>query len=254
MSNQEHLKWKEFWNEQAAVADPHQAVRGDRIMTDEVQSFHDRRLAALLKPASADKLLDAGCGVGDQILLFGSVVSEITAIDFSPAMVERCRTRIATAKNITADIRVEVADVTDLPYADNEFDKAISIAVLQYLNPEECDKMFAELARVVKPGGVIVVHIKDMCSPTGLMITFGRFLRAMTKGRPPLEYQYRTHRWYKKKARRIGSVEDSYAYGTWTPFMTHRLMAAIALWETRYRFIQDRLPHGKEYFIKVRAG
>lgn len=253
MSNQEHLKWKEFWDEQAAVEDPHKAVRGDRIMTDEVQAFHDQRLLDLFKPNASDSILDAGCGVGDQILLLGSSVKTITAIDFSPAMVERCRARISTAKHITADVKIEVADVTDLPYPDNAFDKAISIAVLQYLNPEECDKMFAELARVAKPGGTIVFHVKDLYSPTGLMITFGRFLRAILKGRPPLEYQYRTHRWYKRKARKVGKVEASYAYGTWTPFMPVTMMAAIARWETKYRFIQNRLPHGKEYFIRLRV-
>jgi ubiquinone/menaquinone biosynthesis C-methylase UbiE len=252
MSNQEHLKWKGFWDEQASVEDPHQAVRGDRIMTAEVQDFHDRRLIDLLSPDSGDTLLDAGCGVGDQVLLFGSRVSAITAIDFSPAMVERCRVRVASASGITADVKIEVADVTDLPYPDNTFDKAVSIAVLQYLNPEECDRMFSELSRVVKPSGVIVFHIKDLYSPTGLMITFGRFLRAIIKGRPPLEYHYRTDRWYKKKARAFGTIENSYAYGTWTPFMPVAMMAAIARWETKYRLIQDNFPHGKEYFIRLR--
>jgi ubiquinone/menaquinone biosynthesis C-methylase UbiE len=253
MTEQEHLKWKEFWDTQAAVEDPHQAVRGDRIMTPAVQEFHDRRLIELLDPQRGDSILDAGCGAGDQILLVGSLVKTITAIDFSPAMVDRCRERIATAENVTATTKIEVADVTALPYVENSFDRAISIAVLQYLNPEESDRMLAELARVVKPGGVIVFHVKDMWSPTGMMITFGRWLRAIIKGRPPLEYQYRTHWWYKKKARRVGKVEGSYAYGTWTPFMPKSWMATIARWETGHRFFQNRWPHGKEYFMKVRV-
>jgi ubiquinone/menaquinone biosynthesis C-methylase UbiE len=253
MSNQEHLKWKKFWDEQALVEDLHQAVRGDRIMSEEVQAFHDKRLLSLFNAEPDDKILDAGCGVGDQILLLNPYVAAITAIDFAPAMVERCQARIAAANNITAEVTVEVADVTALPYADDAFDKAISIAVLQYLNPEECDRMFSELARVVKPGGIIVFHVKDMCSPTGIMITFGRFLRAVTKCRPALEYQYRTHHWYNKKAGHFGKVENSYAYGTWTPFMPVAMMAAIAGWETKYRFIQNRLPHGKEYFVRLKT-
>lgn len=253
MNEQEHLKWKDFWEQQAAVADPHQAVRGDRIMTREVQAFHDRKLIELLDPDPGDMMLDAGCGAGDQVLLLGALVSQITAIDFSPAMVERCRVRIAESSNVTAKTIVETADVTALPYADDSFDKAISIAVLQYLNPEESDKMLAEMARVIKPGGVIVFHVKDLWSPTGIMITFGRFLRAIIKGRPPLEYQYRTHWWYKKKARRVGTVEASYAYGTWTPFMPKSMMATIARWETQHRVIQNRWPHGKEYFVRVRT-
>jgi ubiquinone/menaquinone biosynthesis C-methylase UbiE len=253
MTEQEHLKWKSFWEDQAAVTDPHQAVRGDRIMTPEVQTFHDRELIKLVDPTPEDRILDAGCGAGDQIILLGSLVARITAVDFSPAMVARCRARVAAEPDVTAETTIEVADVTELPYGDNTFDKAISIAVQQYLNPEESDRMLTELARVVKPGGVIVFHVKDLWSPTGMMITFGRWLRALIKGRPPLEYQYRTHWWYKKKARRIGKIAGSYAYGTWTPFMPKSLMAAIARWETQHRFLQKRWPHGKEYFIKVRV-
>jgi hypothetical protein len=91
-----------------------------------------------------------------------------------------------------------------------------------------------------------------MWSGTGMMITFARFLRAIIKGRPPLEYQYRTHWWYKKKVRKVGLVEATYAYGTWTPLMPKRMMAAIALWETKFRLLQELFPHGKEYFIKIR--
>jgi len=248
------LKWQSFWDEQAAVEDEHVAVRGDRIMTEEVQAFHDRGLLTLLDPQKDDNILDAGCGVGDQVILLAPLVNEISAIDFSPAMVERCRTRISKEDyRFCAKAVIMEGDITALEFPDNTFDKAISIAVMQYLNPEECDKALAELARVVKPGGVIVFHVKDLWSPTGIMITFGRFLRAILKGRPPLEYQYRTHRWYKKKARQVGKVEASYAYGTWTPFMPKKLMATIARWETKYRFIHNRWPHGKEYFIKVRV-
>lgn len=250
MSNiSEHEKWKPFWDEQAKVTDPHQAVRGDKIMSDEVQAYHDARLLKLLDLKSDDRVLDAGCGVGDQVLLVAPHAGHVTAIDFAPQMVERCRQRVGGQ---FSNVAIEVADVTGLPYQDGSFDKAVSIAVLQYLNPDEVEKMFSEVKRVVKPGGIAVFHIKDMVSPTGSMITFGRFLRAMLKGRPPLEYEYRTHWWYTKRLRKVGSVEARYAYGTWTPFMPKRLMSGIATLETKFRFFLDPIPHGKEYFIKVK--
>ena len=251
MSQQEHLKWKSFWDSQATVEDSYQAVRGEKVMSDEVQAYHDRKLVGMLAPEPRDTLLDAGCGPGDQVVLLSPLVKQITAIDFSPAMIDRCRARLAEADIANAD--VTTADVTGLPFGDDTFDKVICIAVMQYLNPEEVDTAVAELARVAKPGGVLVVHIKDLWSGTGAIITFGRFLRALIKGRPSLEYQYRAHWWYKNKLENFGEVEESYAYGTWTPFMPRKLMSWIAAMEVRHRFFQDRWPHGKEYFIKVRV-
>ncbi len=249
MTLQEHDKWRDFWDDQAKVTDLHQAVRGDKVLGDEVQAFHDRRLIELLDPHPDDVILDAGCGVGDQTLLMGPLVKRITAIDFSPVMVERCGQRIKTVLD-NADVRV--ADITALPFEDGSFDKAISIAVLQYLNPEEVEAAVSEIGRVLKPGGVAVFHIKDMASPTGMMITFGRFIRALTRGRPELEYQYRTHWWYKQKMRKCGKVEASYAYGMWTPFMPASLISGLASFEVKCRRHTNILMLGKEYYIKMR--
>ena len=220
-------------------------------MSDEVQAYHDRKLVGMLAPESRDTLLDAGCGPGDQVVLLSPLVKRITAIDFSPAMIDRCRARVAEADVANAD--VATADVTGLPFEYNVFDKVTCIAVMQYLNPEEVDMAIAELTRVTKPGGLLVIHVKDLWSPTGLIITFGRFLRALIKKRPSLEYQYRTHWWYKTRLKKFGAIEASYAYGTWTPFMPKKLMSLIAAMEIKHRFFQNRWPHGKEYFIQVRV-
>lgn len=250
MSEHEHLKWQKFWDEQAKVDDSYQAVRGDKIMPDEIQGYHDRKLVEMLNPESGDKLLDAGCGVGDQTMLLSHFVSKITSMDFSPVMAERCGSRLREAGVTNATIKT--ADVTALPYPNQDFNKTMCIAVVEYLNPEEVDEAIAELARVTKPGGLLVLHIKDLWSGTGLIVTFGRFLRGIIKGRPELEYQYRTHWWYKKKLRRYGTIEESYAYGTWTPFMSKKMMSWIASMEVKHRLIQNRWPHGKEYFIRTR--
>jgi ubiquinone/menaquinone biosynthesis C-methylase UbiE len=203
-----------------------------------------------LEPSRGDSLLDAGCGVGDQAIMLSPLVKQVTAIDFSAAMAERCAARLKEAGVTNA--KIETADITALPYADNTYGKVLSIAVVQYLNPAEVDLALAELARVTEPNGLLVLHLKDLWSGTGIVITFGRFLRALVKGRPELEYQYRTHWWYKKKLRRYGIIEESYAYGTWTPFMPRKIMSWIAAMEIRYRFFQNRWPHGKEYFIRTR--
>lgn len=252
MSDEARLKWRDFWNKQAKIEDSYQAVRGEKIMPDDVQAYHDRALVRLIDAKPEDTLLDAGCGTGDQVVLMSGIVGSITAIDFSEAMTDRCKARLNETGQTGAKVTVEMADVTALPYADGTFDKTMCIAVVQYLDASEVNLALAELARVTKPGGLLVLHLKDLWSGTGMMITFGRFLRGLIKGRPELEYHYRTHWWYKNKLRRYGIIEGSYAYGTWTPFMPRKMMSWIALMETRHRFFQNRWPHGKEYFISTR--
>lgn len=252
-TNNEHTKWKEFWDKQAQEEeDIHKAVRGERVFSDQVQAFHDRRLLELLSPKPTDHILDAGCGLGDLVLLLSNKVARITAIDYAPAMVERCKVRLDKAGVKNADL--QVADVTDLPFADDFFDGAIGIGLLPCLSDEEVIKTFSEIKRVVKKGSPIVFHFKNTFSPCGVVVTTGRSLRALIKGRPPLESHYRPYWWYTRRLKDIGDLTGRYSYGTWTPLMPRRLMELIADLETRMVRIAPVLrPFGKEYFLTLRV-
>lgn len=206
----------------------------------------------LLAPKSTDHILDTGCGLGDHVLLLSNKVARITAIDYSPFMVERCKARLdkAGVKNVD----VEVTDVTDLPFPDDSFDGVISIALLPWLSDEEVVKTFSEIKRVVKKGGSIVYHFKNIFSPCGIMVATGRTLRALLRGRPPLESHYRSYWWYTKRSRKFGRLVGRYSYGTWTPLMPRGLMGFIAVLETRMARITPILrPFGKEYFLAIRV-
>lgn len=252
-TNDEHTKWKKFWDKQAEEEkDIHKAVRGERVFSDRVQAFHDRRLLELLAPKPTDHILDAGCGLGDHILLLTDKVARITAIDYSASMVERCKARIDNAEARNADVKE--ADVTNLPFPDDYFDGVISIAVLPWLSDEEVMKSFSEIKRVVKKGSPIVYHFKNTFSPCGIMVTTGRTLRALLRGRPPLESHYRPYWWYTKRLRNFGRLVGRYSYGTWTPLMPRGLMGFIAALETRMTRITPILrPFGKEYFLAIRV-
>lgn len=242
-------QWRAFWDSQAQVADAHVAVRGDKVFSDRVQAFHDAKLLELLSLKGTDRVLDAGCGLGDQVVLISPNVASVTAIDYSDPMVKRCRARLEHdgVKNAQAS----VADVTKLPFPDNSFDAAVSICVLQYLTEDECLKMFSEMSRVVKAGGTIVYHFKNTFSPTGVMIQTGRAVRALVKGRPALEYHYRPWWWYGKRLKDFGRISGRYSYGVWTPYMPKSLMGAIASLETKGGLTRLYRPFGKEFFYKV---
>ncbi|CCO09090.1 class I SAM-dependent methyltransferase [Desulforamulus hydrothermalis] len=98
-----------------------------------------------LQPAM--KILDAGCGAGgnmEYMLKYGSVVG----VDIAPEMVKHCR-----KKGLSAYCE----SITALPFADHVFDLVICLDVLEHLADERA--ALAELTRVVRPGGVVVVSV-----------------------------------------------------------------------------------------------
>lgn len=83
-------------------------------------------LAGLLHPAKpfppGSRVLEAGCGVGAQtvILARNSPDAHFLSIDISQESIERARRKV-TAQNLS-NVTLEVADILDLPYADESFD------------------------------------------------------------------------------------------------------------------------------------
>jgi ubiquinone/menaquinone biosynthesis C-methylase UbiE len=72
----------------------------------------------------------------------------LTVTDIDDAMVHAARTRLAARRNV----RVERADVTDLPFADESFDVVMSHLMLHHVI--DWRDALVEAARVLRPGGV----------------------------------------------------------------------------------------------------
>jgi demethylmenaquinone methyltransferase/2-methoxy-6-polyprenyl-1,4-benzoquinol methylase len=120
--------------------------------------LHHRWRAAAVRHSGArsgDRVLDCATGTGDLAIAFRRAVGprgEVVGTDFcaeilalAPAKAERLRT----------PVRFEVADVLALPYADGRFDVA-SIA-FGIRNVDDPGRGLGEMARVVRPGGRVVV-------------------------------------------------------------------------------------------------
>lgn len=111
------------------------------------------RLVELIEPAAGDHVLDVGCGVGiAAVYLAKQYGCRVTGVDITPLMVQRAEERAAReeAGELT---EFRVADMHALPYEDDVFDSAIAESVLSFSE----DKLYVvnELARVVKPGGMV---------------------------------------------------------------------------------------------------
>jgi ArsR family transcriptional regulator len=127
------------WDEMRALDLPAQAVEA-------------AVLAALPQP-NIGRLLDIGTGTGRLIELLAPVVVAATGIDASRAMLALARSRLSKPGMTHCSVRL--ADMYRLPMADATFDVVVLQMVLHYA--EDPEGAVAEAARVLRPGGTLLV-------------------------------------------------------------------------------------------------
>ena len=114
-----------------------------------------KQLVRLSEAKMGDAVLDCATGTGDLAFLFEKRLKktgEVIGSDFCAPMLEVARQKAIKKKS---GVQFEPADVTNLPYRDERFDIAsISFGIRNVSDPE---KALAELGRVVKSGGRILI-------------------------------------------------------------------------------------------------
>jgi SAM-dependent methyltransferase len=137
------------------------------------------RAAEFLAPSASARVLDVAAGPGTLALRLAPAVRELIALDFSEKMVTELRR--AAAELGLNNLRAQVADGQQLPFADAEFDAAFSLFGLMFF-PDRA-RGFTELLRVLKPGAGAVVSSWAPVQESSLMRTvFG----ALTAADPEL--------------------------------------------------------------------
>jgi ubiquinone/menaquinone biosynthesis C-methylase UbiE len=119
-----------------------------------------------------EKVLEVGCGVGSDTVMFAKRRANITAIDLSPHSVAFAKQNIAL-HNLKADILV--ADAEQLPFPDETFDLVYSWGVLHHT--PDIRKALGEIYRVLKPGGQICIMLYNKWSLVSVQmyLMFGLF-------------------------------------------------------------------------------
>jgi len=108
-------------------------------------------------------VLDAGCGTGSYSEVLVNHVKRIEAVDLNPGMIEVAKHKLANAQS-QGKIALQTSAIDTLPFEDQTFDGVMINQVLHHL-PDPLEegyplhrKVFQELARVLKPQGVLVVN------------------------------------------------------------------------------------------------
>ena len=163
------------------------------VMTAGLHHGWRRRAADLAEVGPGDRVLDVATGTGDLALELAGRVGprgEVIGSDFSEAMLALARRKAPAAQ---APITFEWANAMALPYADGEF--AAATVGFGARNFSDLELGLREMARVVRPGGKVVV------------------LEITTPTRPPLSSFFSI--WFDRLVPALGRVAgdpDAYTY------------------------------------------
>ncbi len=135
------IRWARFYDAVTAV-----------LMLGKQRSIREMTVE-LAAVAPGENVLDVGCGTGSLTLAAkarAGPAGEVHGVDAAPEMIDVARRKVAKAG---VDVAFEVGLAEDLPYPEDHFDVVLSSLVLHHLPDDLKRKGFAEIRRVLKPGG-----------------------------------------------------------------------------------------------------
>ncbi|MBZ0301699.1 MAG: class I SAM-dependent methyltransferase [Anaerolineae bacterium] len=112
-----------------------------------------QRIVALVAAHPVERALDAGCGAGHTAAGIAPHVTDVTAFDLTPTMLEQV-TRLAAERGLS-NLTTRQGDVEALPFEDASFDLVVSrYSAHHWPHPAIAVQ---EIARVLKPGGRFIL-------------------------------------------------------------------------------------------------
>jgi demethylmenaquinone methyltransferase/2-methoxy-6-polyprenyl-1,4-benzoquinol methylase len=167
----------------------------DLMNTAMTAGLHHRwraRAADLARVSPGNRVLDVATGTGDLAIELSRRVApggEVIGSDFAEGMLARARAKVSGSEAGSATPSFEWGDAMELPYADSSFDAAT--VGFGARNFDDLGRGLAEMARVVRPGGRVVV------------------LEITTPRRPPLSIFYSL--WFDRLVPALGMLAGTLA-------------------------------------------
>ena len=125
-----------------------------RVKADELIASCSRQLGALEQRS----VLDVGCGVGLMSRYVGEHFGELHGVDIAPGVVERAAENFPRGK-------FHLYDGKSIPFSEQSFDVAFTVCVLHHVPPAQWTSLVAEMARVLKPGGLLYIFEHNPYNP-----------------------------------------------------------------------------------------
>jgi SAM-dependent methyltransferase len=118
--------------------------------------LYQRRIELSLEQLSGgDSILEIGFGSGVSFPNLAEMYRHIHGLDLTADVTPIAQ--MFAGMGISADLRN--GSVLEMPYADAQFDAVLLISILEHLQPADQAQAFAEILRVLKPGGQLVYGV-----------------------------------------------------------------------------------------------
>ncbi|WP_206054058.1 class I SAM-dependent methyltransferase [Nocardioides iriomotensis] len=149
----------------------------DVVAEDYAARLPDNRSEAAIDLAMVDAfaaavdegaILDAGCGAGRMSRYLLRRGCDVEGVDLSPGMV-------AMARRDTPGVRFTVGSLADLPYPDGSFAGVLLWYSIIHTAPAGQDRIFAEAARVLRPGGHLLVGFQAGTGTKDVSAAYSRY-------------------------------------------------------------------------------
>jgi ubiquinone/menaquinone biosynthesis C-methylase UbiE len=134
--------------------------RYGRYDFEETQALIKDLLPSVLPASSAWRALDLACGTGKIAVTLGQLGGTVVALDAALGMLRQCSARSKEA-GVEGKVTLTNASAGALPYKDGSFDVCFSFRFLHLLPVEAYAGILQEMVRVVKPGGYVVIEVRN---------------------------------------------------------------------------------------------
>ena len=240
MMNFSQEDWRIFYSKEAEGYDH---SRYGTCYGQLFKALHHKTLRYLIKPYTTGRVLDVAAGTGHVTFVLASMGFDVTALDLTEAMI-----RVAKKNLHEQNLRASffIGSALQLPFSNESFDLVVSTRFLHLWPCEKQKIILKEMARVLIPGGILIVDFDNWWHKNLLSLPIFIYQKLTGTGRKVGEY-YNTPKKTIRMAESVGiRIDEIHGVGGYHLFLpaifSQRLAEALGRinGSTRLRVISEQ--------------